>query len=190
VPDLELRPMTETDLVTFERWLHEPHFGRWFLQDTTIEAELANNRASITSGRSAVALMAELDARTIGWAQWYDWWDYPAAAAAVDALPGEAGIDYGIGEPDCVGRGLGTALIAALVGCVRAQRPDASIMTTPSAANVASRRVLERNGFALIDVRDIAGEPDASPLALYRLDVTDRHVGRRRAGLPGRTLAS
>lgn len=167
--DLVLRLMVEADLLIFERWLHEPHFATWFLLDSTVEEELTSNRESIATGRPTVALMADVDGRTIGWAQWYGWWDYPDEAAAMDALPGEVGIDYGIGEPDCVGRGLGTALIAALVAHVRAERPGASILTGPSAANAASCRVLEKNGFTLVDVRDMPGEPNASPLALYRL---------------------
>ncbi len=36
---------------------------------------------------------------SIGWCQWYRWADYPAAAAAIDARPGEAGIDYAIACP-------------------------------------------------------------------------------------------
>ena len=116
--------------------------------------------------------MVESDGRTIGWAQWYGWWDYPGEAADMDAMPDEVGIDYGIGEPDCIGRGVGTALIAALVAHVRAERPGVSILTGPSAANAASCRVLEKNGFGLEDVRDMPGEPNASPLALYRLAAT------------------
>jgi len=166
---VSLRPMVEADLVVFERWLHEPHFAQWFLQDSTAEEELADCRAAISGTEPTFMLMAEVDGRTIGWAQWYNRWDYPHGAAALDALPGEVGIDYGIGEPDCVGRGLGTALIAALVAHVRAERPGASIVVDPSAANAASCRVLEKNGFTLVDVRDMPGAPSASPVAVHRL---------------------
>jgi RimJ/RimL family protein N-acetyltransferase len=39
----------------------------------------------------------------------------------------------------------------------------------PDAANVASRRVLERNGFELVDVRPLAFELNDHPMAIYRL---------------------
>jgi len=167
--ELTLRPMTEDDLPTFESWLHEPHFGRWFLQDATIEEELADNRNAIRGDDPAVVLIVELDGRSIGWCQWYSWWDYPTEAAEYDAAPAELGIDYGIGDPLLVGRGVGSQLIATLVERVREARPAASILSGPSAANRASCAVLEKNGFVLVDTRDIPSEPNASPIALYRL---------------------
>ena len=164
-----LRPMTLADLPLHEAWLHEPHFARWITQDYTVAEELAADRAAIAGDDPTTMLVVQAAGRDIGWAQWYRWADYPEADGEYGPLPGELGIDYGIGDPAFVGRGLGTALIAELVRCARAQLPDAPILAGPSAANTASRRVLEKNGFVLVDVRDIAGEPNASPIALYRL---------------------
>jgi RimJ/RimL family protein N-acetyltransferase len=42
-------------------------------------------------------------------------------------------------------------------------------MSDPDAGNVASRRVLEKNGFRLVDVRPVASEPTDDPMAIYRL---------------------
>jgi aminoglycoside 6'-N-acetyltransferase len=168
-PTLTLRPMTMPDLETFERWLHEPHFARWFLPDSTVEAELDSNRSAIRGDEPTVVLIAELDGTDIGWCQWYRWWDYEAQAIEYGALPGEVGIDYGIGDPAHIGHGIGTRFIGVLLAHLRDAAPDASILVGPSAANVTSRRVLEKNGFSLVDVRSMPGEPNASPLALYRL---------------------
>jgi hypothetical protein len=60
-------------------------------------------------------------------------------------------------------------LIAALVEQVRCHYPGCGILVEPEAANAASRRVLERNGFELIDVRALAFEPNDQPMAIYRL---------------------
>ena len=166
---ITLRPMTEADLALFESWLHRPHFARWFLPDSTIEAELESNRAAITGADPTHLLIVRVGDRDVGWAQYYRWADYPQEAAKYDAGPAELGIDYGIGEPDLIGIGLGTRLIAALLALLAELRPGAAILVGPSAANVASCRVLEKNGFELVDVRDMPGEPNASPLALYRL---------------------
>jgi aminoglycoside 6'-N-acetyltransferase len=166
---LTLRPMELADLRLLEGWLHEPHFAQWFLQDSTIESELADNRRAILGEDPATVLVAELDGRAIGWAQHYRYHDYPDEVAEYGALPGEVGIDYGIGDPRLIGRGVGTRLIAKLVEAVRASAPGASIMTAPSAANRASCRVLDKNGFRLVSVRAVASEPNASPLAFYRL---------------------
>ena len=69
----------------------------------------------------------------------------------MEACDGEAGIDYVIGDPARIGdSGTGTMLVAALIAEVRRHHPGAGIVTGPDAANVPSRRVLEKNGFSLV----------------------------------------
>ena len=91
---ITLRPMTEADLALFESWLHRPHFARWFLPDSTIEAELESNRAAITGADPTHLLIVRVGDRDVGWAQYYRWADYPQEAAKYDAGPAELGIDY------------------------------------------------------------------------------------------------
>ncbi|HKW85327.1 MAG TPA: GNAT family N-acetyltransferase, partial [Burkholderiaceae bacterium] len=66
--------------------------------------------------------------------------------------PGSAlSIDYFVGEPDLLGRGLGSAMIASAVDAIWRDHPDApSVIVPVSSANVASWRTLERAGFALV----------------------------------------
>ena len=110
----------------------------------------------------------EIAAR-IGWCQWYPYDAFPAEANAIGAQAGDCGIDYAIGEPAAIGRGLGTELIAALVDEVRRHHPRCGLIVDPDARNVGSRRVLERNGFSLVTVRSVATEPTDDPVAIYRL---------------------
>ena len=77
-----------------------------------------------------------------------------AGECGVKGLPGPDGtveIGYGLAGPSR-GRGLGTALVAALVaelsGLPEVRRIEARVV----ADNIASRRVLERAGFALVEV--------------------------------------
>jgi RimJ/RimL family protein N-acetyltransferase len=114
------------------------------------------------------------DGVPVGWCQWYRWADYPAEAAAVEAQPDEVGLDYAIGDPRAVGRGVGTRMVAALVAEARRQVGDVGVLVIPDAANVASRRVLEKNGFALVAVRPVVTEPSDNPMALYRLPPAER----------------
>lgn len=60
-------------------------------------------------------------------------------------------------------------MIAALVAHVRTHHPGAGLLAAPEAANGPSRRVLEKYGFSLVEVRPVAAEPHARPIALYRL---------------------
>lgn len=59
--------------------------------------------------------------------------------------------------------------VAALVRLVRSAHPGAGIVADPEAANVASRRVLEKNGFELLAERPVASEPTGAVMAVYRL---------------------
>jgi aminoglycoside 6'-N-acetyltransferase len=168
---LLLRPMTEEDLPAVGAWLQLPHVARWWTPDTTAEEEIAKYRQRLSAqGRPAtIMLMVTWDGASIGWCQWYRWQDYPAEATAMGVREGELGIDYAIGELAWLGRGVGTRLIAALVAEARREHPGAGMVTAPAAANAASRRVLEKNGFELVAVRPVATEPTSAPMAIYRL---------------------
>jgi hypothetical protein len=63
---------------------------------------------------------------------------------------------------------MGTALIAALVLEVCGVEGDIGFVVTPDVRNTASCRVLEKNGFDLVEVRPISTEPSDDPLAIYR----------------------
>ena len=166
--------MVLDDLPAVRRWLREPHVAHWWTPETTAEAEVAKIRRRVEAAGSATTMCSvEVDGRPVGWCQWYGWDDYPDEAAASGARTGEVGADYAIGNRDQIGRGVGTAMIARLVAVVRAHHPGAGLLIAPDAANAPSRRVLEKNGFSLVEVRPIVTEPTTRPMAIYRLAPMD-----------------
>jgi aminoglycoside 6'-N-acetyltransferase len=171
-----LSPLTEDDVPRVAAWLQLPHVARWWLADTTAEEEIGKYRQRIgpESKPTTRMLLVSLHDEPIGWCQWYRWADYPAEAAAMEACDGEAGIDYAIGDPARIGHGAGTMLVAALAADVRRHHPGAGIVAGPDAANVASRRVLEKNDFYLVAERSVATEPTDRPIAIYRLPATSK----------------
>ncbi len=168
-----LRRMTEGDLPLVLAWLRLPHVARWWTPDTTAEAEIEEYRQRVSYGADPATTMLMVTrgagGAAIGWCQWYRWADYPDEAAEMGAGPDDAGIDYAIGDLDCVGRGVGTELIATLVAEVRRHCPGAGILADPDATNLGSRRVLEKNGFELMGVRPLVTEASDAPMAIYRL---------------------
>jgi aminoglycoside 6'-N-acetyltransferase len=163
--------MTEEDLPRIAAWLRLPHVARWWTPDTTADAELGTYRLRIgpDAMRDTIMLTVLRDGQPIGWCQWYLWAEYPDEEAAMGARPGEAGVDYAIGDPAWIGHGTGTELISALVTEIWRLHPGAGVLVGPDAANIASRRVLEKNGFELVEVRPVATEPTDAPVAIYRL---------------------
>lgn len=159
--------MADLDLVA--AWMDEPQVARWFLIASTIEEEIEGLRRCLLGEEPTEVLVIADHDEPIGWCQWYLCREYPEHAEGVGAGPDDIGIDYAIGDPARRGIGLGTALIAELVSYIRRQHRNAGVIADPEASNVASRRVLEKNGFTLLEVRPVASEPTPAPMAIYRL---------------------
>jgi aminoglycoside 6'-N-acetyltransferase len=162
--------MQENDLDLVERWLLAPHVARWFLAGSSVDQEIGDLRDSVEGRVPVHALVVFSEESAIGWCQWYPCRVDPAWASDVGASADDVGIDYAIGEPAFVGRGLGTRLVGALVRAVRAAHPACAVVSDPDERNTASRRALERNGFELVSVRSLPSEPTDDPMAIYRLE--------------------
>jgi len=161
--------MQTTDLALVEVWLREPRVARWYLAGSTMERELEELRAAMSGDEPTHALIVLRGGTPIGWCQWYLCADHPDHADAIGAQPGDIGLDYALGEPASIGHGTGTAMIAALVAHIRQRHPAAGLMADPEASNVASRRVLEKNGFELLREGPVRSELVDATMAVYRL---------------------
>ncbi len=179
---IELRPMSIDEVRLVEDWLREPHVARWWLAGTTADAESAEIRSCVEGvTKSATHMLTVLErgqraASPVGWCQWYPYDAYPSEGSAAGARAGECGFDYALGDPGAVGRGLGTQLIRALIAEVRREHPRCGFIVAPDARNLASRRVLELNGFVLVEVRRIETEDTEEPMAIYRLPALESGV--------------
>ena len=164
--DLVLRPLTEDDLEVLVEFFAAPHVARWWHEEATLEAVTAKYAAP----RDASVLLAFLDGRPVGMGQHYLWSPEDAAAYGIPA--GSVGIDYLLGHARDCDRGLGTRLVAALL----AVAPPGDVWVTPEEANGPSCRVLDKNGFELMAVKQctVPDEPWAGPTALYRLAAAAR----------------
>lgn len=161
--------MRSDDLDLVERWLAAPHVARWYLAASSVEQEIGDLRDGV-DGREPVHVLVVLHQESaIGWCQWYPCHVDPAWASDVGAGPEDVGIDYAIGEPAFVGRGLGTVVVGELVRAARAEYPACAVVSDPDERNTASRRVLEKNGFELVAVRSLPSERTDDPMAIYRL---------------------
>lgn len=174
---LMLRRLELADLDLVAGWLTDPEVAVWYLTGSTIEREIEELRQCAAGRDPTEALMVLDTGRPIGWCQWYRCGDYPEHAQGTGAGPEDIGIDYAIGERDSRNRGVGTVLVATLVAYVRRRHPRAGIVADPEASNVASRGVLEKNGFQLLAECLVASEPTGAVMAIYRLPPTAEPAG-------------
>jgi aminoglycoside 6'-N-acetyltransferase len=161
--------MTRADLPLVRAWLLEPHVSRWFLAGSTIEHEVAELRSCVAGDEPTHALVVVEGRSPIGWCQWYFCRDYPEHAAGVGADGDDIGLDYAIGDPSRIGQGLGTELIRALIAYISERHPGSGLVADPEASNIASCKVLEKNGFELVAEGRVDSEPTDARMAIYRL---------------------
>ncbi|HET9168439.1 MAG TPA: GNAT family N-acetyltransferase [Actinospica sp.] len=168
--DIAFRPFTRQDLPLLAAWLAAPHVARWWpREDDGIEALDAYYGPAIDGDDPTKLFLILADDAPVGFCETYLHADNPDWDRTI-GLPDVAGIDYLIGAPERCGHGLGTAAIGAFCELVFGLYPRIDgIASVPQAANPASRRVLEKNGFRLVDVRDVESDDpgDRGPAAIY-----------------------
>ncbi|KOT61496.1 MULTISPECIES: GNAT family N-acetyltransferase [Streptomyces] len=171
------RRLAEADFPLVRRWLEQPHIARWWNHETSPEAVARDFGPVVRGEEPSEDLLVLLDGRPLGLVQrsrFADYPDYRAELAALIEVPGEAmTLDYLIGDPGQVGRGLGPRMIRAVVRATWDDHPHAPAVLIPvPVANRASWRALEKAGLRRAAEGEL--EPD-SPTAgrahyVYRVE--------------------
>lgn len=161
--EITFRRVTRDDFGLLARWLAEPHVARWWNHEFTPEAVEDDFGDSADGLEPSEDHLVLLDGRPIGllqYSMWHDYQEYVEEMEPVYPVPiGAVTIDYLIGEPDLIGRGLGTAMIREFAGHVWRTNPAATCILVPVAsANQASWRALLAAGFHLVARGEL--EPD------------------------------
>jgi aminoglycoside 6'-N-acetyltransferase len=142
------------DPVDFERmarWRAMPHVHEWWDPDEPAPSadEIAQAyRARTDPDHGTTACIIELDGAPIGYLQFYRWADYPEVPVAEDR--NVWGIDVHIGEPDLIGRGLGTRTVELICRYLADERGAAAVALTTELTNARAQRAYEKAGFEKI----------------------------------------
>jgi aminoglycoside 6'-N-acetyltransferase len=92
--------------------------------------------------------IVSLAGRQIGMTQTYRWANNEQEATEIGALPGEAGMDYFIGEPDLVGQGIGALMLGSFLEQIVFADPEVTGVCVPiDVRNERSWRCLQKLGF-------------------------------------------
>jgi aminoglycoside 6'-N-acetyltransferase len=184
--------LRRSDLPLLCRWLSEPHVARWWPHDSSpagVEADFGPSADGHEPGKDYVVSM---DGRPMGFVQLSRFADYPDYAEELaDVYPVDdrtATIDYFIGDPTLVGRGLGAAMLSEFTRLVWDQEPDITHLVVPvNSANERSWRALLNAGFHRVARGDMepdhpADGPAHEILRLDRIEIV--RVGSDTTGAP------
>ncbi len=139
------------DLPRLRVWLDRPHVTRWW-------GDPDETMAAIRRHAPADHALIAVDTRPIGYLCWQRPLPAELAAAGLGDLPADLiDVDILIGEPDCVGRGIGPQALTLLLDRLRAAGRT-SVGMAAAAANPRARRAYEKAGFRLFRTFQEAGQ--------------------------------
>jgi aminoglycoside 6'-N-acetyltransferase len=170
---LSFRPLERSDFPLLAEWLGAPHVDSWWPGPNDLPAIEAKYGPRVDGIEPTEVFVVEADHEPIGMIQRYRIRDYPEWEQAIRAvaIPTDAaGIDYLIGVPTLVGRGVGPKIIGRFVDETWRQLPDVSaIAVSVQQANRQSWRALEKVGFRRAwDGMLASDDPsDAGPSYIY-----------------------
>lgn len=147
----EFRPLAVGDIPLLFEWLRRPHLLEWWRGEQTLEEVRDKYLPRIRSPDGATPFIALLDGEPVGYIQYYqaaegdpDWWpDWCPDKAG----PGVLGIDQFLADADCLGRGLGTAMVGQFVQRLFQDPAVTEIRVDPHPGNLRAVRCYEKVGF-------------------------------------------
>jgi aminoglycoside 6'-N-acetyltransferase len=151
----EFTLLRREDFPLLSRWLCTPHVARWWDDDASLDALESDYGGCVDGTEPCQVFIAHCNGAAVGLIQRYRFGAYPEyiseLAPIVDVSPDCTGIDYLLGPERALGKGIGTALIAAFVARTWVDDPATPAIVVPvHAENRASWRALERAGFSRI----------------------------------------
>jgi aminoglycoside 6'-N-acetyltransferase len=152
---ITFRRVIRADFPLLAGWLAEPHVARWWNHEFTTEAVERDFGQSADGDEPSEDHLALVDGRPVGLIQHSHYVDYPESRdellPLVNVPDGAVCIDYLIGDPALIGRGLGTRIISTFTARVWRTDPQAScIIVAVCSANEASWKALLSAGFRLV----------------------------------------
>jgi len=174
-----LRLMTEADLGMLHEWLNRPHIVEWWGGEEArpnLEEVRQHYRPSALAAEGVTPYIAMIGTEPIGYAQSYiamgsgdGWWEE-------ETDPGVRGIDQSLANAANLNKGLGTALVRALVSHLFSDPAVTKVQTDPSPDNPRAIRCYEKAGFVQ---KGTITTPDGP--AVYMVQTRDAYELARRA---------
>jgi aminoglycoside 6'-N-acetyltransferase len=156
--NLRLRHLYREDFPKLLAWLNAPHVEPFWDGTSDMSSVITEFEPSLAVNSPTTVFVIEVEHRSVGIIQCYRHSDYPQWETAI-GIKNAAGIDYLIGEPDCLGKGYGSEAIRSMSHHVFTKYAEVKIIVSaPQRDNIGSWRTLEKAGFTRMDERKLASD--------------------------------
>ncbi len=139
---MRFRKFNLEDITIFTQWLHQDYIAKWYENPEDWIYEIVSEDFSWISH-----FIVEYDNRPIGFCQYYDYVKGEETWHGSIPREGTYSIDYLIGEPEFIGKGLGKEIIKTLNHIIFSDSDAKRIIVQPEEENHASCNTLLAAGF-------------------------------------------
>ena len=149
---ITFEPLATSHFPLLLRWLETPHVKTWWDDHVILTLELIEKkyRCYIAGSNLIKAYIICMENKPIGYIQYYDKHDFPREHDYAIELPEScAAIDWYIGEPDFIGRGIGTRALTLFLDTHVLTNFD-NVFVDPDTPNIFAIRSYEKAGFKKI----------------------------------------
>lgn len=141
---MTLRPIQQTDLPLFRRWLALPHVAKWYTEPEDWLYELEHREDEF---HWLHHFIVECDGVSFGFGQFYEYRLSGETWHGSLPLEGAYSIDYLIGETEYLNKGFGKKIVLELIRRIRQQAGATRVLVQPEQENAASCHTLLSAGF-------------------------------------------
>jgi aminoglycoside 6'-N-acetyltransferase len=164
---ITFQPLNETHFDLLLKWLQTPHVKAWWDKDVKWTKELIYKKYSCyVKGYKRLVLANKVikkpmhafiicaDNQAIGYVQAYNVHDFPREDDYAINLPqGCAAIDWYLGEPSSLGKGIGTQALKLFLN-TQVPQNFTHVFVDPETANKAAIKVYEKVGFRVVKMEN------------------------------------
>jgi len=165
---IQLRPAKPEDIPVLQYWDTQPHV----IAATGSDASSDWAEDIGLTGPAFQTLISEQDGRPVGVVQIIDPAEEPTHYWG-DCERNLRAIDIWIGEPDCLGQGLGTQMMRQAIERCFAAPEVTAILIDPLESNTDAQRFYRRLGFEVVGPRRF-GDDDCTVMRLMRAGWAER----------------
>jgi RimJ/RimL family protein N-acetyltransferase len=161
MPPISFKPLSDSDLPRLHQWMQEKHVSSWWEEGTWSFKDLKEKYRTYALGykmdqgkkKEVLAFIIELQKRPIGYIQMYNALDFTREDFDPkefwpDPLSSIGALDFYIGEPDCLGRGLGVEILQTFLAKHLFQHFNACLVD-PDKKNTAAINAYTKAGFTM-----------------------------------------